>query len=347
MQIIINAGGTGSRLWPLSTAAEPKQFASIVGKDSLISQTVLRLQSEFENIWVATNTKYLHLAKQQLKHLIMPGKILVEPTKRDTFGAIIAHSCLVAHHTSVDETLIFISSDHYIDDQKDLHNFCGTLHEVDTAINESKYSIILPATKPYFASTEYGYIQIEKSPNRVSSVIEFKEKPGDAKAKEFLEQGNYFWNLGYYGFSYAGLRDLVGQIYPELLPVLNNIYTKGRIDSEDYLQFPEINFEQGLIEKLIQIPTLKDKIGAIDMGLTTWDDIGNFETLYGYLPEASADQTTLEVDGNNNRVKMQTSRPLALVGVSGLVIIENKNGILIMDPKKAKNIRKVAKYFDV
>ena len=66
-----------------------------------------------------------------------------------------------------------------------------------------------------------------------------------------------------------------------------------------------------------------------------------------YLPEASTDQTTLEIDGNNNRVNMQTSRPLALVGVSGLVIIENKNGILIMDPKKAINIQKVAKYFDV
>ncbi len=350
MQIIINAGGAGSRLWPLSTKNQPKQFSTIVGDQTLIQQTVQRLQNKFSDIWVATNINYQDLAVTQLSSMIDINKILIEPSRRDTFGAILAHSALVASHTSMDETLMLISSDHYIDNEIDLDRFCNALQETSSELRQNHYDIILPATKPYFASTEYGYIQFDRqSKLRINPVTAFKEKPDQSLAQEFLADGQYFWNLGYYAFSYKSLYRIVARLYPELLKVLDSIYTKQRITLEDYEQFPKLNFEEAIVERVMLEEATLARLGTIDMELTTWDDIGNFETLCNYLPEAEDLQHTLEVSGTGNKVKLHTNKSVALVGVSGLIIIENENGLLIMNAHEAKasDIRQVSKYFDI
>ena len=350
MQIIINAGGAGSRLWPLSTKSQPTQFSTIVGDKTLIQQTVDRLQNKFSDIWVATNINYQDLATEQLSSMIDVNKILIEPSRRDTFAAILAHSALVASHTSMDETLMLISSDHYIDNEVDLERFCTALQETSSELRMSHYDIILPATKPYFASTEYGYIQFDReSQLRINPVTAFKEKPDSILAQEFLADGQYFWNLGYYAFTYKSLYRIVAQLYPELLSTLDSIYTKQSISLEDYEQFPKLNFEQAILERVMLGGDKLARLGTIDMELTTWDDIGNFETLCNYLPEAEDLKHTIEVSGTGNKVKLHTNKSVALVGVSDLIVIENEHGLLIMKASEAKasDIRQVSKYFDI
>jgi mannose-1-phosphate guanylyltransferase len=342
MQIIINAGGSGTRLWPLSTKALPKQFAPLIDHQSLLQKTYFRLTQDYriDDIWVTTNQDHIGLVNSQLCPNYNFNHTLFEPERRDTFAAVIAHSAIVASKTSKDETLVFISSDHYFDPNMDQQSFVNTLATVDNSIQANAYPIILPVTKPYFPSTAYGYVKSDFESNKVTKVLEFKEKPNQLKANEFIESGNYFWNLGYFAFKYTQLLRIVKELYPELESVMNNIYSKGSIDLEDYQQIQKTSFDFAILEKLTSI-------GAIDMNLTTWDDIGNFETLSNYIPTIDS-SNHIQVQGIGNKYKSNnvSQRKVAFVGVDNLLLIESDDAIMIIDPTKSTLIKEVSQKFD-
>lgn len=342
MQIIINAGGSGTRLWPLSTKELPKQFAPLIDHQSLLQKTYFRLTQDYSinDIWVTTNKDHIELVNSQLSPNYDINHTLFEPERRDTFAAVIAHSAVVASKTSKDETLIFVSSDHYFDPSIDQSSFVKTLNIVDESIQSNAFPVILPVTKPYFASTAYGYVNSEFQIDTVTHVKEFKEKPNQLKANKLIESGNYFWNLGYFAFKYTQLQKVVTELYPELESVLNNIYSKGTIEIEDYQQIQKTSFDFAVLEKLTSI-------GTIDMNLSTWDDIGNFETLGNYIPTLDS-LNHIQVQGSGNKYKSNTpnQRKIAFVGVDNLLLIESDDAIMIVDPTKATNIKEVSQKFD-
>jgi mannose-1-phosphate guanylyltransferase len=342
MQIIINAGGSGTRLWPLSTKSTPKQFAKIIDNESLLQKTYFRLAQSHSNsnIWVTTNSSHAEVVKNQLGPNFIDNNILTEPQRRDTFAAVIAHAAIVASRTNVDETLVYISSDHYIDPTIDLVNFDNTLQEVDSCIQSNQYPIVLPATKPYFASPAYGYIKFDtKSQSRINPVLEFKEKPNLETAKKFLESGQYYWNLGYFAFKYSSLLSIINEYYPETKKVLDTIYSKGVIELEDYEMINKESFDFAILEKI-------QNIGVIDMKLTSWDDIGNFDTVYNYLPTNEQSQEFIQVGGDGNKIKTTGNKKIAFVGVSNLMFVESEHGTMIIDPTKSNGIKDVAAWFD-
>ncbi len=342
MQIIINAGGSGTRLWPLSTKNNPKQFAKIIDNDSLLQKTYFRLTHSHKNsnIWVTTNSAHKDTVKSQLGPNFIDSNILQEPQRRDTFAAVIAHAAIVASRTSVDETLVYISSDHYIDPTIDLANFDNTLVEVDECIQSNLYPLVLPATKPYFASPAYGYIKFDTtSQSRINPVLEFKEKPDNKTAKQFLEAGNYYWNLGYFAFKYSSLLNIINELYPETKKVLDTIYSKGIIELEDYEQIAKESFDFAILEKI-------KNLGVIDMNLSTWDDIGAFDTVYNYLPTNQNSSEFIQVGGEGNKTKTEGNKKIAFVGVSNLMFVETQHGTMIIDPKNSNGIKEVAAWFD-
>jgi mannose-1-phosphate guanylyltransferase len=342
MQIIINAGGSGTRLWPLSTKSNPKQFAKIIDNESLLQKTYFRLSQSHNNsnIWVTTNQAHKEIVKLQLGPNFIDNNILTEPQRRDTFAAVIAHAAIVASRTNVDETLVYISSDHYIDPTKDLVNFDNTLHEVDSCIQSNLYPIVLPATKPYFASPAYGYIKFDTaSKSRINPVLEFKEKPNQQVAQEFINSGQYYWNLGYFAFKYSSLLNILQEFYPETKKVLDTIFYKGVIELEDYQQIEKESFDFAILEKI------KD-IGVIDMKLASWDDIGNFDTVYNYLPANEQNHEFIQVGGDGNKIKTLGNKKIAFVGVSNLMFVESEHGTMIIDPANSNGIKDVAAWFD-
>lgn len=343
MQIIINAGGNGTRLWPISTKQDPKQFVGIIDSESLLQKTYFRLVRQFrsDQVWVTTNTAHVNIVRNQLGPNFQGNNVLTEPERRDTFAAVVAHAAVVASKTSENETLLFISSDHYIDNNSDYSNFVNTIEVVDKTVQLKKYDIILPATKPYYPATGYGYIKFDvNSKDVVNPVLSFKEKPSLAVAEKFLASKEYYWNLGYFAFTYAQLKTLINQFYPELMAPLNNIYNKGIIEADDYKQFPVTGFDFAILEKA-------KNLGTIDMNLSTWDDIGSFEKVYDYLPQNDNNSKFFQSNGSGNKYISNEDKPIAFAGVSDLLVINNSNGLLIIDPNKGSgSVKDIASWFD-
>ena len=228
----------------------------------------------------------------------------------------------------------------YINPTIDLANFDNTLKEVDTSIQNNEYPIILPATKPYFASPAYGYIKFNtESDSRINPVLEFKEKPNQETANTFLSSGQYYWNLGYFAFKYSSLIKIIDELYPETKKVLDSIYSKGIIEPEDYNLIIKESFDYAILEKI-------KNIGVIDMKLSTWDDIGGFDTVYNYLPEQVQNQEFIQVGGTGNKIKTNNTNKIAFVGVSNLMLIQSEHGTMIIDPTKSNGIKEVAAWFD-
>lgn len=385
MQIIINAGGTGTRLWPLSTSLCPKQFTGLIDEQNFVQKTYQRLQSHFspEQIWLSTNQKFEILAKNSLPKDFNPQHLLLETQKRDTFASIIAQTAVVAHFVGADEPLIFVASDHLID-SRDVPKFNQGLVEMAQILTSGQFELVIAGVKPTFANTELGYIEIAKEQNHgfknknytnsnpVLKVQRFREKPDLISAQQFLDSGSFLWNLGYFALSYNVLKRNLQTHWPELIPIIEKIHQTGQITPELYNQIPKNSIDFALVEKL-------SNIRAVQMSIN-WQDIGNWDIVKDFLPEVNSLEKTpaeennseltnqmskfgansaktsqeivvdphfVQVGGSGNKIKSSTpNRKIALIGVSDLLIVESEAGLLIIDPKKAPLVKKVVEYFE-
>ena len=344
MQIIINAGGTGTRLWPYSTDNKPKQFIPLIDEESFLAKTYNRLISKFgsENIWINTN----HRFKNYITDLIPefdPDRILTEPEKRDSFAAIVSHAALVAKRTSKDEPLIFVHSDHLIF-EKDWVKFNSALEILENSIKSNDFDLVTAAVKPTFANTKLGYIEIEienieKCFLEVVNVNQFKEKPSKDLAEEFLNSGNFLWNLGYFGFTFENILNSVKSFHSlEVLSAFQNIYEKNEITTEDYQKIPKMAFDYAIAEKT-------DKLGVVGIDID-WEDIGSWESAKKYIPELGVNKNFIEFSGQNNKVKLLNSeKRVAFVGLSDVLVVESDEGLLVINTEKSSDVKKVAEYF--
>jgi mannose-1-phosphate guanylyltransferase len=349
MQIVINAGGSGSRLWPISSEEKPKQFCKLVGEQTLLQLTYTRLAKRFAGqIWVSTNQKHLDLVIQQLPGLD-PERILTEPAKRDTFAAVTAHSAVIAGQTSFDENIIFIPSDAWIQPEESVDNLLDTLDRINLSLDQDDYEIIIAGIKPTLPSTQFGYIQLDKANQEsvyqgVAPVVSFKEKPNHEIANEFYQAGNYLWNFGLFAFKFTSLLDnLVKNDYTDDVEALQSIASDKYISSENFFKLRETSFDFGVLEHT-------KSLGVAGAALEVWDDIGNYEALSKYLPSAQkiefAHGNKIQIAGKNNRVRLlDPSRKVAFVGVSNITLVETEEGIIVVNPDKSSEVKKVSKYF--
>jgi mannose-1-phosphate guanylyltransferase len=344
MQLIINAGGTGTRLWPVSTNQNPKQFAKLINNQSLLEATYKRLQSNFlpSQIWVNTNEKFKNLVLQSLPN-INPSHILTEPEKRDNFGAIMCYSAIVASKTSKDETLMFLHADHYIKDE-DIPNFTKAILRTDQAIQNREFEITTCGVKPSFANTMVGYIQLDSTSKKQAfekcvPVKSFVEKPELKIAKKYLESQEYLWNLGYFAFTYNNLLKILQNLYPELTEIVTQIYELGYITPELYAKFPKTSIDFAIIEKI-------DTLGVIGMDIF-WEDLGSWLIMEKYLPEITSNPKWFELESHGNKIWTQApDKPIALLGINNKIIIDSPNGLLVLDPTFAPKVKDIASYFD-
>ncbi len=346
MQIVINAGGTGTRLWPISTKNNPKQFVELFDNQTLLSKTYSRLRQTFDprNIWVTVNSSHFSLAKQILPSEFLDHHILAEPEKRDTFAAVVAHSAVVSHFTSDDEPIIFLHADHltlpeYESSQK--QNYAIKI--IAQSLLDKQFDLAVIGIQPTFAATQYGYIQIDPKDRgnylqNVVKVLSFKEKPDKETAEKFLNSGNYLWNFGAFSFCFVRLKKIISNLYPDILPVVENIQKIGKIELEDFRQLPKITFDYAVLEKV-------KNLGVIGIDFEVWEDIGTWETLSNYLPEVGSHDHHIQFAGHGNKVKtIYPNKKIAFVGVSNLLFVETEEGILIADPTYTSEIRKVTEW---
>jgi mannose-1-phosphate guanylyltransferase/mannose-6-phosphate isomerase len=266
---IILAGGSGSRLWPLSRELYPKQLLKLNSDKSLLEATFERLGTliNYENIVSITNTKHAPDVKTQLNKIYPKSVVLSEPTAKNTAPAISVAVKYILDKYS-DDVILVVPSDHLIKDNK---AFKKTVEEGEKLAK--KGYIVTFGIKPECAHTGYGYIKTSKMLSGLK-VDEFKEKPDEKTAKKYFESGNYFWNSGIFMFKASVFFTELKKHAPEIYTNLQD-FNFGQQDNIEYNLFdkmPNISIDYALMEKTKNIALVPLK--------SDWSDLGCWEAIY-------------------------------------------------------------------
>ncbi|HEX5456242.1 MAG TPA: sugar phosphate nucleotidyltransferase [Candidatus Saccharimonadales bacterium] len=338
---VIIAGGSGTRLWPLSTPEYPKHLLKVNGEpDSLLQKTYKRAKTFADTIYVVTDASHSEYVKKQLPELDDDG-LIIEPARRGTASCITASLAHVGKRHDRKEAIAILSADHYV---RDVDGFKHSFKVAGKVSEESK-RIVLVGVEPTGPATGFGYIQKDKifdEDDYVFNVHSFKEKPDYETAKKYLQTGNYLWNCGYFVGSFATFQDKMAKYSPKLaenLKVLMATETREEFEKA-YLKFEKDTIDYALIEKvddLLVVPASFD-----------WMDLGSF----GDLHKASSSDTqgnhiigTVETDLVENSFieNYEDSKPVAVLGLDNIVVVNTKDGILVARKDLAKEIGIISK----
>jgi len=349
---IIIAGGSGSRLWPLSRAKHPKQFLNIVGENTMLQDTVKRLSNlDVLSPVVICNHEHRFLAAEQMHNIGKEGDIILEPVGRNTAPAI-ALSALNSIKRGDDPILLVLAADHIIQDVLAFESSANTAYV--HAKNGKLVTFGIVANKP---ETGYGYIKRGKltqahtdnkgaNQSRKSEafeVVEFVEKPNLEKAQEFLKSGEYYWNSGMFMFRASQYLSELGKYYPEILKVCKKSIDAAnrdldfiRIDEEIFKNCPSESIDYAVMEKT-------DLAVVVPMD-AKWSDIGSWSAIWDVSKKDESGNRTLgdvvSVDSKNCLVHGD-ERLISILGLDDLIVVDTKDAVLIADMKKVQDVKKI------
>ena len=319
---IILSGGFGTRLWPLSTPDNPKQFLKIFGGKSLFQHTVLRNKDLVDGNMILTNENHYKIALEQMSELNseFDYKVL-EPLPRNTAPAI----TLAALSVDENDILFVTPSDHMIADEE-VYKEC-----VSKAVGLAKDGFLTTfSIKPSYAETGYGYIEFKGD-----DVVSFREKPDTKTAKGFVERGNFYWNSGMFCFKAGTFLKEIKKYSPEIYEKSLKAYRNG-IDEVSMKEIPEDSVDYAVFEKSNIIKTVPSSF--------KWDDLGNFDSLINYFNESDFGSKSLvrSVEGVDvsNCSALSDKRVLG-VGLKDLNIIETRDTILIIPKWEGQKVKEV------
>lgn len=339
MIIVIIAGGSGTRLWPLSTPKYPKHLLK-VNEDtrSLLQHTYTRAQQVTDQIYVVTEAGHISHVKEQLPE-VPDDHFLIEPARRGTANCIVAALAYVAERHDPDEPIASIHADHYI---RDTAGFVDCFETADNVCRSEK-RIVLVGVEPTYPATCFGYIQKDgllKEKPLIYNVHSFKEKPEFEVAKTYVESGNYLWNCGYFVGSINTFVSSMQQYAPDLYESYQKLSNASPQDYEAvYLGLRNTAIDYALIEKvpdLLVIPATFD-----------WMDLGSFEDLHkavGGDEQGNHIVGHVEVEAvQNSFIQNDDEKPVAVIGLDNVVVINTPEGILVARKDLSQKVGEVSK----
>lgn len=339
------AGGTGSRFWPLSRLAKPKQFLDILGTGrTFLQQTYDRFSKIIpnENFLVVTNTKYKNLVLEQLPQL-KENQVLLEPLRRNT-APCIAYATYKIKTKNPDATLIVAPSDHVILKEEEF------IHQINNGLDFAKENnaLLTLGIKPCRPETAYGYIQVKKKVDfkeldNLYKVKIFAEKPDIQMAKLFIESGEFFWNSGIFIWSLAAITDAFNQYLPDVSSLfesgmkLYNTADEVHFISKIYSELQSISIDYGIMEKAQNVYVLTADFG--------WSDLGNWGTLYENKKKDEAGNVIsgdniLIYDTKNCIINISGEKIAVLQGLDGYIVAESNDTIMICRKEDEQQIKK-------
>lgn len=342
---VIMAGGTGSRLWPLSRQLNPKQFLKLTdAKWSMLQSTVLRLNGlAVQPPLIICNEQHRFIAAEQMRQAgFQHAHIILEPCGRNTAPAIaLAALQLQDARKSGDEDplMLILAADHLIQDVAAFHQ--GVQRARTLALAGKLVTFGIQPTHP---ETGYGYIcQGEAIDEYGHSVEAFVEKPDLDTAKAYLESGNYLWNSGMFMFRAGRYLEELGKHRPDILAAcesaMENVsqdHDFTRVDEARFAECPDESVDYAVMEK-----TAAAAVVALNAG---WSDIGSWSALWEVSQKDSDGNCTsgdvMTLDTDNTLVRAE-SRLVATLGVDDLVIIETKDAVLVAHKDKVQDVKKL------
>jgi mannose-1-phosphate guanylyltransferase len=327
MKNIIISGGSGTRLWPLSRKLMPKQFLKIFENESLFQKTVKRNEKIAKDLMIITNLDQYFIALDQLEELnskFTPQntKFLLEEIGKNTAAAI----AFGALESDSEEILFITPADHLIKNEKKYEEAVKKAKKL-----AEKGFIVTFGIKPTEPHEGYGYIEANGE-----DVVKFHEKPNYEKAKEYLKNGNYFWNSGMFMFKAGVYLEELKKHSPEVYEEVIKSYEKRQVISNNQVRLkrmeniPEISVDYAVMEKSKAIKTVK--------GEFEWNDVGSFDSLIKEIPSHEA----IEIDGCNNfYYKEDKEKVIATIGLENYVIVDTKDALLITKKGKSQKVKDI------
>lgn len=350
MYIVILAGGSGTRFWPLSRKKTPKQLMSVFGGKSMLQRTVERvLPLKPKRVLVITNALQTEETARQLGYLQdVAIDVIAEPVGRNTAPAIGLAAAIIAYHDP-DGLMAVLPADHYIVDEDE---FCRVLTQGTTPARNG-YLVTLGIT-PTRPETGYGYIEADTQGRCQGPypVKRFVEKPNREKALEFLDAGSFFWNSGMFIWQACTILDKIGTFMPELAASLSQlVFSQSVWEIHDlkpqiqkiYAGIAGESIDFGVMEKADNVQVIPASFG--------WSDVGSWSAI-PEVADADADghvvinaKDVISIDSDNCLI-YGDNRLVALVGVTDFIVVNTPDAMIVCPKDRAQDVKKVVEVLE-
>lgn len=355
---VVLSGGAGTRLWPASRQAYPKPFMKL-GGSALLEQAIERGQAcGTEELLIVTNQDHLFLTQNLVAEMAQPPRVsyLLEPKGRNTAPAIALAALAVAQQHGPDAVMLVLAADHLIPD---------TSAFVANVLQAARYAqqgqLVVFGILPTGPDSGFGFIEVAKIGGEAQPVIQFVEKPNQAKAQEYLATGRYYWNSGMFCFTAGTLLDALAQHSPEVLAAAQNAMASSqaqagqgaavgatqsitRFDAHAFGLLPDISIDYAVMERATNVTLVPAKFGWSDVG--AWPAVAAAHTANSNGNTMACDDHIdwIDVDTTNTHVHIDTQghkQVVATIGIHNAVIVHTPDALLIADKAQAQDVKKV------
>ncbi len=352
MNYVILAGGTGTRLWPLSRNNRPKQLSTLVTDLTMLEDAIKNLGDlvSADNLYISTNNAFAPII-QELIPTVSREHYIIEPEKRDT-GPAMAYVATWMSRIAPDEPMAFIASDHFI---RDPRMYRATFRAAEAMIRQTGKLLDI-SIQPTFPSTTLGYTKIgelieDRAGIHFYQFAEHKEKPDYDTAKRFLDDGTYLWHANYYMWTPRKFVEAYKRYAPGIGDHLGDLLAAIESDDErqlatTYRQMEKISIDYAVTEKM------NPKDVLIIRGDFGWGDLGSWDTVYDELSHKTDREGNL-VKGNWHGIDTRESliygageKLVTTIGVSNLVIVDTPDALLVTQRGRGQDVKKLVELLE-
>ena len=339
IQPVILAGGTGSRLWPLSREMYPKQLLSLTNELSLLPTTVKRVNSVAGMLApiIVVGEEHRFTTKSQIDELGVSGDytILLEPVGRNTAPAIAgAVQFILKEQKRTEQVILVLPADHLV---RDFDAFDRAIQKA--AQRASSGSVVTFGIEPERPETGYGYIECGED----GAVLSFKEKPPYEVAKTYLSAGNYYWNSGMFAFTGETFVEEMDQYGSEILSTMEEAVLNGSRDDK-FFRFSTPEMEACLEDSIDYALMEKTERGVVVTADLGWSDIGSWQALYEVLEKDEAGnvcQGDVLLEDTKNSFVRSEDMLVAAVGLSDTLVVETSDAVLVAPLSRSQDVKKI------
>ena len=348
---VVMAGGSGTRLWPLSRKMFPKQFLPLMSELSMFQETLGRLNANLDqnnNLTIARpivvcNEEHRFIVAEQLrKTKDQAHSILLEPVGRNTAPAV-ALAALDSLAQDEDPLLLVLAADHVIREPKAFHDAIAIAANAAETGKLATFGIV-----PRGPETGYGYIQAEAIDNKVGKVAQFVEKPDIETAQAYIDDGNFYWNSGMFMFRASTYLKELGEHRPDILSAVEKAYQNKsqdmdftRIDKALFEACPDESIDYAVMEK-----TQQAVVTPLDAG---WSDVGSWSSLWeesGQDHQGNVHHGDVVTYDTHNNLIIAQNKLVAAVGVDNLVIVETPDAVMVSAKDRVQDVKAIVKQLE-